>query len=294
MEKNDFLKLKPMLLDEIEYAFDSKDYIFEIKFDGMRALIFIDDGKIIIKSRRGIVLNSIFPELLDIANITNEKCILDGEIVLIDKGIPSFSKLQERSKLKDKYKIKYMKENYPVSFVCFDILYKNIDLTNLPLMDRKKILNKFLDTKTFVKSKVFDEHGINLFEIIKKNNLEGIIAKKKNSIYSYGKRVSDWLKIKNLNVQDFFVCGFIEHKNKNILTIILGEKREYKFYFVGKVLLSYKNDIFDKIKLEKNVDNYLDNYSNDVTKFIKPKYTIKIGYMERTKKNLLRQPIIKK
>lgn len=293
MEKNDFLKLNPMLLQEVFKPFDDKKYLFEIKFDGMRALIFIDKGNITIKSRRGIILNSIYPELLDIKNISKSTCVLDGEIVLFDKGKPSFSKLQERARLKNKHKIKFMQENYPVTFVCFDILYKDEDLINLPLINRKKILNKFKDTKFFVKSKYFEETGIKLFNLIKKENLEGIVAKKKDSVYSYGVRSYDWLKIKNFKEDEFYICGYESTKNDNILSALLGEKMGSKYFFVGKILYSYKNKDYEKVINSLVVKNYLENCDENAV-FIKPLYRIRVNYMERTKNNMLRQPFIKK
>ena len=100
MERNDFLKLKPMLLEESTKAFNSKDYIFELKFDGIRTLIFIEKNEIIIRSRNGVLLNSIYPELENLKNITNDTCILDGEIVLLENDKPSFRKVMERCSLR--------------------------------------------------------------------------------------------------------------------------------------------------------------------------------------------------
>ena len=97
MEKNKFLKLTPMLLQEIDESFDSDKHLYEIKFDGLRALIYINKDEIIIKSRRNIILNDIYPELLKIKKMTKDTCILDGEIVLMEDDKPSFSRLQERT-----------------------------------------------------------------------------------------------------------------------------------------------------------------------------------------------------
>jgi len=292
MEKNKFLKLNPMLLHEIFEPFDSKDYIFEIKFDGVRALIFINNENIIIKSRNGIILNDTYPELLEIKNISKGTCIFDGEIVLLENGVPSFSKLQERTRLKNKFRIEEMKEKNPVTFVCFDILYKDKDLTNLPLIKRKKILDKINDNNIFVKSKCFEEYGIKLFQKIKKENLEGIIAKKRDSLYTYGIRTKEWIKIKNFKEETFLICGYIKNKN-NTLSIILGENDNNHINFVGKVLMGPKNDLYSKILNDKEVKNYLEDYNDDETIFIKPKYNLIINYMERTKNNMLRQPFIK-
>ena len=88
--------IKPMLLTEQNKPFDNSQYLFEIKFDGMRAIIYVSNNDIVIKSRNGKVLNNLFPELLDIKKIVKGQCIFDGEIVLLDNGLPDFSKLQNR------------------------------------------------------------------------------------------------------------------------------------------------------------------------------------------------------
>jgi len=292
MEKNKFLNLKPILLKEVDEPFNDNDFIYEIKFDGIRCLIYVEKNKVIIKSRNNVILNDKYPELLEIKNITKETCIFDGEIVLFNEGVPNFSKVLERLRLKNKNKIEKLQYESPVTFVCFDILYKNKDLTNLSLIDRKKILNKFSDTLEFVKSKYYND-GIKLFNLIKKENLEGIVAKKKNSIYVYGKRVSDWLKIKNIKDDEFFVCGYQLTKNDNILNLILGEKINNKFKYVGKVIVSKKNNLINKILKTKEIKKYLDNYDEDNSVFIKPEIELTICYLEKTKNNLLRHPCIK-
>lgn len=282
-----------MLLHEIFKPFNSKDYIFEIKFDGIRALIYIDNEKIIIKSRNNVILNDTYPELLNIKHISKDVCIFDGEIVLFDKDKPNFSKLQERTRLKNKYRIKEMSLNNPVTFVCFDILYKGKDLTFLNLLVRKNILSKFKDTDNFIKTKYFEEKGKKLFELIKKEELEGIIAKNKDSKYYYGFRSKEWIKIKNFKEEEFFVGGFIKIKSENVVSALLCEKIKDKYYFVGKVLFSHKNKEYEEVIHSKIVKNYLGNCDEEAI-FIKPKYKLKINYMERTKNNMLRQPFIKK
>jgi len=293
MEKNKFLTLKPMLLKEIDKPFNDNNYFYELKFDGIRSLIYINKNEIIIKSRNNIILNDMYPELLEIKNIFNNECILDGEIILLDNNKPSFSKLQERIRLKNKNKIKEYSVNNPVTFVCFDILYKDKDLTNLPLIKRKEILNQYKDTNSFVKSVCYND-GLKLFDLIIKNDLEGIVAKRKDSIYTYNKRVNDWIKIKNFKEEKFYICGYSETKDSNLLSVILCEKMNDKYFCVGKMSYSNKNDYFDEIKNSKIINNYIENYNKNNTNYIKPIFKVKVSYIEKTKNGMLRQPFIKK
>lgn len=294
MEKNNFLKLKPMLLDEVSETFSNSDYIFELKFDGIRCLIYVSKDEIIIRSRNGVILNEIYPELESIKNISKDECIFDGEIVLLDNGKPSFKKVMQRFRLKDKLKINKLKEENSVTFVCFDILYKNKDLTYLPLMERKKILERFVDSSYFVKCKYIEKNGKELFKIVKKQGLEGIVAKRKDSKYSYGKRTGEWLKIKNWINETFFICGYEETANNSTLNIILGEKINKNYYYVGKVSMGKKNKLYAKILSSRIVEKYLKNYDNKNAKIINPKYTLPISYIERTSDNMLREAFINK
>ncbi|MBQ3021362.1 MAG: hypothetical protein IJD92_03965 [Bacilli bacterium] len=282
--------IKPMLLSESNKPFNNENYIYEIKFDGTRAIIYINKDEIIIKNKRGIILNNTYPELLNIKNMTNNKCIFDGEIIVMDNGVPSFKKLQERAMLKDKIKINYESKNNPVTFICFDILYENKDLIDLPLLERKKLLDKYPDTDYFVKSKVI-QNGIKLYNEIKKIGLEGIVAKEKNSKYIPNKRSSNWIKIKNHMENDYYICGYKEEKN--IASILLGEKKNNKYKFVSKVILGKNKNDFKLIKKCKKQRNTLIDFNDPNYTYITPKYKCTILYMEKTNKNHLRQPIYK-
>ena len=115
----------PMLLEEINKPFNNKDYIFELKFDGIRTIIFINSKNIQIQSRNKNDITYLFPELKDITKQIKSNVIFDGEIVSMENGKPSFSKLSKRLHLKNKRKILEESINNPVSFIAFDILYQN-------------------------------------------------------------------------------------------------------------------------------------------------------------------------
>ena len=150
----------PMLLDEIEKPFNSKDYIYELKFDGVRTIFHVGKNTFKLYGRRGTDFTSLYPELKDIQKNIKHDCIFDGEIVTFLDNKPSFSKLQERTHAKNKEKIKSLIEQVPVVFMVFDILYLDgRDLTKEPLMERKKLLKKFSDTEHFIKVKYVEEKG---------------------------------------------------------------------------------------------------------------------------------------
>ena len=282
--------IKPMLLHEENKPFDDENYLFEMKFDGIRALMYVSSKEIVIKNRKGFIVNDTFPELLEIQKYVNKECIFDGEIVLMQDDKPSFSKLQERALLKNKKRIEYFRNNYPVTFVCFDILYENKNLMNLPLINRKEILSKYDDNDLFVKSRVVDTKGKELFKFIKKNNLEGIVAKLKSSEYIPGIRTKEWIKIKNVHIEDFYICGYKD--GDDVISVLLGEKVGKKYRFVSKVVVGKKRKDYELIMSCSECNNYLD-IDFEEYKFIKPKYKCTIEFLERTNSNHLRHPVFR-
>ena len=281
---------KPMLLDEIPSAFDSDDYIFEMKFDGIRALIYVSPNEFKIMSRNLVDMTKLFPELLSIKHIVKEKVIFDGEIICTENGVPSFSKLQERIHLKNKSKIDKFSKDNPVIFTCFDIIYKNKNLVDLSLLERKEILGNYKDTDYFIKTKYTSGEGIKLFNSIKKNKLEGIVAKLKNSKYYVNTRTHEWIKIKNFIEEIFYIGGYCYIKDSHVFSVILGEYINNELLYVGRVFIAKKNKLFNQIKKEKRINSKFVNYDDDKIIYIKPRYKIVVKYIERTKSNHLRQP----
>lgn len=282
--------LGPMLLKEIDKPFNNANYLYELKYDGIRALIYVSKNKIRVLTRNGKDVSGIYPELTSIQRLVGDKkVIFDGEIVAFSKNKPSFQKLSLRHHLKNKAMIDTKKEEIPVCFMAFDILYEDKDLTHYPLIKRKEILNHYPDNEQFVKSMVY-ENGILLFKQVKKKGLEGIIAKEKNSIYIPNKRVDSWIKIKNFQKEKFIVHGFIKLKEK--YSLFLGEYKNKELIYVGKVSITKDNPILKKVMSLKPINNKFVNF-NESGHYIEPKLKIFVHYMERTNNHTLRQPFIK-
>jgi len=283
--------LRPMLLKEVDKPFNSKDYIYEIKYDGIRALIYASDKEFKIITRNGNNVANIYPELKDIQKLVGKhKVIFDGEIVAFKNGKPSFSELQHRNNLKNKSKINSLLSEIPICFIAFDIIYLDKALTDLVLLERKNILNNFLDTDIFIKTKMYDD-GLKLFSHIKKIGLEGIVAKQKSSVYIPNKRVDTWLKIKNFKKEFFYVYGYEKLKDKYAL--YLGEFKNKKLHPVGKVSVMPDNSVLKLVKKQKKISSNFINFDEDII-YVEPVNKILVHYMERTENNTLRQPFIKR
>ena len=160
--------VRPMLLGEVEEVFDSKDYLYEVKYDGIRVLVFVSKDKIVIKSRYGIDITGLFPEMSVLCKMVDCNVIFDGEIIMLQNNKVSFSKLQKRIHLKNKKTIEFLSKTNPVVFMCFDVIYEDKDLINLSLLERKKLLSKYEDNEVFIKCTYVSGEGIKLFDAIKK------------------------------------------------------------------------------------------------------------------------------
>lgn len=276
--------LKPMLLKTVDKPFNDNNYIYELKYDGIRAFMYLSSNTFRLITRNGNDVARIYSELKSVQNIVGKhKVIFDGEIVAFKNGNPNFSELQKRGHRKN------IKEEIPICFVVFDIIYLDKDLTNLELIRRKEILNTFQDTNYFIKTKMYED-GVDLFKNVKRLGLEGIVAKQKLSKYIPNKRVDFWIKIKNFKKEYFYVYGFIKLKKKYAL--YLGEYKNKKFFSVGKVSVMPNNEVLKMVQKQKKVNNIFSNINKDIS-FVEPINKILVQYMERTENNTLRQPFIK-
>lgn len=139
MDIFDKRNINPMLISEMQDPFDSPDYIYEIKWDGIRCVSFLGD-ETDIRNKRNKLMIPIFPELKNLHKQVKTKCILDHELIVMKNGKPDFYEVQGRAIKTNPFKIKLASNRYPASIIAYDILYyKDKDITMIPLIERKKI-----------------------------------------------------------------------------------------------------------------------------------------------------------
>ncbi|MGC2169894.1 MAG: non-homologous end-joining DNA ligase [Candidatus Sulfotelmatobacter sp.] len=205
--------IHPMLATPVDEAFDGPEWLFEIKWDGCRAIAFIEGGKLRMVSRNQNELTGRFPELKDLPKSVHAKsAILDGEVVALDEqGRASFSLMQQRTGFRPHGRRAVTNSDVPVLYYAFDLLYLDgYDLRKLALEDRKKKLASILITGDRVRySDHYEEQGKALFEMARAKGLEGIMAKKRDSIYQE-RRSSEWLKIKITHRLECVIGGYTE------------------------------------------------------------------------------------
>jgi len=286
----------PMLIAEMQEPFDSPDYIYELKLDGERCLAYLDKDGITLQNKRKLLLNPRFPELSSINKSVKTRCILDGEITVLVDGKPDFSQVQRRALMSNKFKIQLAADKYPASFTAFDILYyKDGPVIDRPLLERKALLQKVIKSENdrLAISRFIGEQGKALYEAAAEQGLEGVVAKRKDSIYQLGKRTKDWIKFKNLLDDDFVVLGYIEKEN-HVVSLILGQYQESKMIYKGHVTMGVSREDFKIISGIKTARPPFDPpKGNDNAVWIKPDLVCTVKYMDLTSKGGLRQPVYK-
>jgi bifunctional non-homologous end joining protein LigD len=218
-------------------------WAYEIKWDGVRAIAFVDGGRIRLQSRNDKDLTPAFPEFRDLgATLGARPCVLDGEIVVLgDDGKPNFGLLQHRLHVVNTNAAKKLAAASPASYVMFDVLYLDGEpLMARPYDERRKVLEELkLSGGSFTTAESFlDVSGSDVLRATVENGLEGVIAKRRDSRYLEGKRSDAWIKIKNVRIQEVVIGGWTEgagNRQGSLGALLLGIPTENGLRYVGKV-----------------------------------------------------------
>lgn len=281
-----------MLISEMTQPFNDPDWIYELKLDGIRCIAYLDSATELRNKRNDRLLAKV-PELRSIHECANERCILDGELVILRNGVPDFFELQRRTLTTNQLKLQLSYESFPASFVAYDILYlKDTSLLDFPLLERKKLLNETIrESPSLAVSRFISEKGIELYEVAKSRELEGVIAKKSNSRYYLDKRTKEWIKFKYLADQDYIVCGYII-KEKGITSIILGQYEGEQIIYKGHVTFGVKYGDLKKQETISSPPFATVPPGNENAIWLKPTLVCTVQYMPN-EKGMLRQPVFK-
>ncbi|HYD90162.1 MAG TPA: non-homologous end-joining DNA ligase, partial [Flavobacterium sp.] len=285
-------KWTPQLATLADEIFDSDEWVFENKYDGYRALIKINKGKVNIASRNNLSFNDKYKPIVDAFSIIKDDVILDGEVVVEDsKGNGRFQWLQYYGENPNRGKLKCY---------VFDILYFNgFDLTTLELLQRKRILEALLpQTDEIIYSGHIVGEGTKALKEAEKKGGEGLIAKKISSRYHVNKRTKEWLKIKVTKEQEMVIGGYTEPKGSRsgFGSLLLGYYEDGKFVYSGKVGTGFNEkslkDMYEKLKkLETKTSPFATKPKERNAHWIKPELVAQIKYSEWTETNSLRHPV---
>lgn len=292
--------ISPMLIAENVPPFEDEKYLYEMKWDGERCIAYLDPtGETELRNKRQVRMLPKVPELAEIHRQVKNRCILDGELMCLVGGKPNFEAIQRRSLMSNRYKIELEAQRFPATYVAFDCLYYDgEDLTMQPLTERKKILEKAVtESPRLAVSRVFDAgQALALFQIAKEQGLEGIVAKRKDSLYFQGTRTRTWLKMKNMMDDDFVVCGYI-FKESHMISLVLGQYHNEKLVYKGHVTLGVGGAAFSQIKAQPRAIcppfGVTEEHGNEDAVWIEPTLVCVVEFMHRTKNGGMRQPVFK-
>lgn len=283
--------LLPMLTTLVEEPFNSKEWLFEIKLDGFRAIADLTKSSPKLYSRNKNLFNESFPHLIEELKALDRDAVLDGEIVALDKeGISHFQSLQN-----------WQRDSSAIYYYVFDLLYLDgKDLRHLPLVDRKNRLKKLIKGNSFVRYlDHVEDSGVKFFNACKKVGCEGIVGKKKQSFYNSGMRSKEWVKIKAEQEQEFVICGYTRPRKgrKHFGALIVGVYEKKNLVYAGHVGGGFSEKKLKEIKellmpLEtEKCPLKIKPKTNEAVTWVKPQYICEVKFKEWTDEGTLRMPI---
>ena len=276
------------------------DWIFEIKWDGVRGLVYIDDGKLTIYTRNQNRCEKQYPELQVLPHYLKAKqAIIDGEIVVMDaQGVSKFELIQPRIHTQDANAIAKMGQKNPAHLFAFDLLYLDgKDLRGKPLSERKELLANIVKPFPLLRvSESFEGSGEELLEAAKQSGLEGLIAKKKSSHYE-SRRSPHWLKLKLTNEQEFIIAGYTPGEREFFGSLALGFRENGELLYAGNVGTGFTNKsmadlwkLLAPLKTAKNPFAKTEKIPRG-TEWLKPELVAQIKFANWTDDRKLRAPV---
>lgn len=292
--------ISPMLAKLTHDEFSDKDWIYEQKLDGVRCLVFKTGKEVQLMSRNKNSLNNAYPELVRVfrEQQVDSNYILDGEVVAFREGVTSFSELQKRMNLKDSEEIEG--HETAVFFYAFDLVhFEDLDLSQLPLLERKKVLRENISFQDQIRYTPHREaEGLKFLEEACRDKWEGLIAKKADSAYTFG-RSSNWLKFKCTNQQEFVIGGYTEPAGGRVGfgSLLLGYYENGQLRYAGKVGTGFTDVILQELytkmhdlETEKPAFSNPKEIRSGKVHWIRPQLVAQVSFTEWTSGNKLRHP----
>ena len=283
-------KLSPMLCMLVKEVPRSSDYIYEIKWDGYRIISFVNGNSIRMDSRGGKNYTSKYPLIVSALKKLKHKAVLDGEVVVFNnEGIPDFNAVQN-----------YNGHTAPIAYYLFDITWMDgYSLKDLPLLERKYILKGLIGNNKVLRLSDSFKDGVKLYEEMKERGLEGIVAKKKVSIYREGERGSDWLKVPTRLRQEFVIGGWAESdRARSFRSLLFGAYNNGKLEWIGRSGGGYKEKdmplILKKLRAIEQKESPFSNKVLDtkgaVIHWVKPRLVANFEFAAWTPGGRIRKP----
>lgn len=297
--------VEPMLATLADSPTDETGWLYEIKWDGFRSISYLQNREVDIRSRNNKKFNEKFYPLREALAAWNVRAVVDGEIIVLnEKGFPDFNALQTWRSEADGQLVYYL----------FDLLWcEGYDLMNVPLQHRRNVLRQIVPSGNAIRlSESFDVTGKDLLELAGEMGLEGILAKKGDSLYQPGQRNRDWLKIKTIKQQEVIIGGYTRNENssKHFSALLLGMYEDGKFVFIGPVGTGFTNQLqkdilakLEPLRISKCPFNEIPDYNKpsrfrpnppkaEVT-WVRPELVAEVNYRTLASDGTFRHPSFK-
>ena len=280
---------------------DNGKWLYEVKWDGVRAICYIHDGRVRMLSRNHNAMDAQYPELSVLPHhVDAADAILDAEVAALDeRGVPSFERIQQRIHVTDAGAIATLRRNVPAVLYCFDLLYLDgYDLRGCAVEDRKALLKDILTTSDPIRySEHFESGGAQLLEAVKQQGIEGIVGKRRGSVYQ-SRRTADWVKYKVQASDTFVIAGFTKGERPPFGALILGMLEGKQLKWVGNVGTGFDQKLMRAIH-EQLTPRATETCplepekalpKKDVT-WVRPELMCEVRYVQRTSDGKLRAPV---
>ncbi|HET9390766.1 MAG TPA: non-homologous end-joining DNA ligase [Steroidobacteraceae bacterium] len=295
-------KLSPMLAEIGATPRSGPEWLYEPKLDGYRVIAFVRGSTVGLQSRRGIDLTAVFPDITaDLAQQAGAEMILDGEIVALGPdGRPSFNALQNRAQLKTAAEIATAVREAPAVLVCFDLLhFAGVNLRGAPYVDRRRYLAQCLLTSARIQLVHVSTEAEPLYAAATASGFEGIVAKRKSSVYQPGKRSGSWLKYKTTRTAEFVVGGYTQGKGEreSLGALLLGYWADGKLRYAGHAGSGLTEPVITDIAaraatLARRSSPFADKVQlHRPTRWLAPELVAEVTFADWTPDGLLRAPV---
>ena len=296
------VEVDPMLARAATAPPESKDYLYEVKWDGIRALITLDEGQITVHGRNGLDITKQFPELGDAESFRANSAVFDGELVCLESdGRPNFRNVIYRMQQSAEGSISRAQSKFPAVCYLFDCLYLDgRPILNEPLLRRREWLADAIRKDSSYRLSEAVEDGKGLFAAVKEIALEGVMAKHRESTYQVGRRSDSWLKIKTRQTMECIIIGYTEGKNERQSTfgaLHLAQQEGKSLKYVGKAGTGFDEEtlkiVFDELqglpKIRKPIKEKPVDSARSV--WVEPKLVCEVTYGSLSPDGLLREPV---
>ena len=295
-------KLSPMLAETGESPRTGSEWLYEPKLDGYRVIAFVHGSSVRLQSRRGIDMTGVFPDITaDLAQQAGADMILDGEIVALGPdGRPSFNALQNRAQLKTAAGIAAAVLEAPAVLVCFDLLhFAGVSLRGAPYVDRRRYLAQCLLTSKRIQLVHVSSEAEPLYAAATASGFEGIVAKRKSSLYQPGKRSGSWVKFKTTRTAEFVVGGLTQGKGErqSLGALLLGYWADGKLRYAGHAGSGLTDPVIADIaarstELTRRNSPFADKVQlHRPTRWLAPELVAEVTFADWTPDGLLRAPV---